>query len=104
MTKTQLEEKVADWVFRKTNSRIEFLSDEAIILLKEFGILSQDSQSILRVLPLDGAIKNLPITVQTLALQKSEYDFEEGYDKDIDQEIDAEYREEDTKRRSFGWF
>ena len=58
----------------------------------------------MHVLPLDAALKNLPITVQSLVLNRTEYDLEEGYDKDIIQETDAEYHDEDKKRRSFGWF
>ena len=102
-----LEKKIEEWVMKKTSAPVEFESDEAVNLLKEFGILSEDYDQNMHVLPLDGAMRNLPLTPQTLAGPRiEEYDIVEGYEREVPQEFESEedYKKDAKKRKRFGWF
>jgi hypothetical protein len=104
MPQNLLESRIQDWVYTKTKTQIHFNADQCIQVLTDFGILSEDYDRNLHVLPLDGAARNLPLTMQTMSMRKEEYDIVEGYDKDIMQETDEEYKHQENKRKLFGWF
>ena len=99
-----LERRIEEWVKDKTRSQIEFESDEAVKLLREFGILSEDINGDLYVLPMDASLRNLPHTSRSITDRIEEYDIVEGYDRDILDEQEEEYKSEETKRRKYGWF
>jgi hypothetical protein len=98
-----LEQRVEQWIAKKTGVRLEFESDEAVDLLKHFGVLSKTGD-ILHVLPLDSALRCLPITPQSLIARSAEADLKEGYDRDEYLETEHEYKEEEKRSRRFGWF
>ena len=104
MPQSLLENNIQDWVYRKTKAKIRFHADDCVKVLADFGILSIDYDNNLHVLPLEGAAKNLPLTMQTLSTRKEEYDIVEGYDRAILEETDEEYKKEEKKRKLFGWF
>ena len=99
-----LEKRIEEYVHEKTGQRIKFDSSEAIRILKELGIMSEDYNSHLHVLSLDAAMRNLPLTAQSLVARFEEYDVVEGYDRSIYDEKESEYKEEEKKRRKYGWF
>ena len=104
MSAGQLESKIEDWIFTKTGSKVEFDSDESVKILTDFGLLSQGEDDQLHVLPLEGAMRNLPQQPQSISARSDEYDIVEGYDKDITDESEADYKREAKKRKKFGWF
>ncbi|KAL8603060.1 hypothetical protein ACOMHN_015625 [Nucella lapillus] len=97
-----LESKVEQWIDAKTGVCLEFESSEAVRLLKSFGILSESTDK-LTVLPLDAALRCLPITPQSLIARSSEADITEGYDRDEYLETEHEYKEEEKRSSRFGW-
>lgn len=99
-----LERRIEEWVKEKTGCEVEFESDEALKLLKEFGILSEDLNGDLFVLPMDAALRNLPLGTRSITDRIEEYDIVEGYDRDILDEQEDEYKSEETKRKKYGWF
>ncbi len=99
-----LERRVEDWVRDKTGCVIEFDAGEALKFLREFGILSEDLNGDLFVLPMDSSLRNLPITARSITDRIEEYDIVEGYDRDITDEPEEEYKSEETKRKKYGWF
>ena len=50
------------------------------------------------------AIRNLPIHTQSLIARSHEHDLVEGYDRHVTHETEVEYKEEEHKRRKYGWF
>lgn len=106
MNEVELKRRIEDWVQKKTGTSLDFESTEAVSLLKEFGILNEDYDKNMYVLPLDGAMRNLPITPQTMAPRIEEYDIVEGYEREIPQELESEddYKKDAKKRKLFGWF
>ncbi len=99
-----VEKRIEEWVQEKTGHKIEFESDEAVKLLTEFGLLSEDYNSDLHVLPLDAAMRNLPLAPRSIVSRVDEYDIVEGYDRDITEESEEEYKTEEKKRKKYGWF
>ena len=99
-----LERRIEEWVKEKTGCKVEFESDEAVKLLREFGILSEDINGDFYVLPMDASLRNLPQTARSITDRIEEYDIVEGYDRDILDEQEEEYKSEDTKRKKYGWF
>ncbi|XP_076470686.1 transmembrane protein 143-like [Babylonia areolata] len=97
-----LESKIEQWIESKTGVQLEFESSEAIRLLKSFGILSESTEK-LSVLPLESALRCLPITPQSLIARSSEADITEGYDRDEYLETEHEYKEEEKRSSRFGW-
>lgn len=105
MTASLLERRVEEWVHSKTGSLIQFESIEAVNLLREFGILSEDYETNLHVLPLEAATRNLPQTPQSLTSRIEESDIVEGYDREPEEEDEKEYRMfEKTYRKYFKWY
>lgn len=88
----------------KTKAEVHFDSTEAAHLLTELGLLSKDLEENYHVMALEAAIRNLPQTPQSITARADEYDIVEGYDKDPTDESESEYKEEEKKRRFFGWF
>ncbi len=99
-----VEKRIEEWVREKTGHKIEFESDEAVKLLTEFGLLSEDYNADLHVLPLDAAMRNLPLAPRSIVSRVDEYDFVEGYDRDITEESEEDYKTEEKKRKKYGWF
>ena len=99
----KLESTIEDWVHQKTGCRIEFDSEEPLKLLKDFGIASESDEQF-NVLPLSSAMQMLPKRASSIADRVEEYDIVEGYDRDITDENENDYKEEEKKRRTFGWF
>ena len=105
MTAAMMERKIEEWVLMKTGTRIEFESGEALQLLRDFGILSEDYETNLHVLGLDAAMRNLPRAPQTLVARGQESDMLEGYDREPEVEDEAQYKEDEkTYRKYFKWF
>ncbi len=104
MSQARLENEVKDWVLRKTGTNIHFQAAEAVKALKDFGLLSEDYEGNLHVLPLDAAVRLLPQQAQSLTSRINEYDIVEGYDRHIVEEREDEYKAEEKKRKKFGWF
>ncbi len=99
-----MENRITDWVQQKTGQKIAFDSTEACKLLTDFGLLSEDLNLNLYVLTLDGAMRNLPQTPQSVTARVEEYDIVEGYDRDITDENEQDYKDEEKKRKKYGWF
>ena len=99
-----LEKRVEEFVQEKTGQRVRFDSSEALRILKELGLATEDYDTNLHVLNIDAAMRNLPLTAQTLVSRMSEYDIVEGYDRNVLDETEEDYREEEKKRRKYGWF
>lgn len=97
----QLEIRIQDWVLQKTNCEVKFDTTEALALLKEMGLLSEDYEKNLHVLALEAAIRNLPLTPQSVIDRAQEFDQLEGYDR---YDMDDEHKEEEKKRKLYGWF
>ena len=98
-----LETRVEEWVKSKTGAKVEFDSSEGIHILKTFGLLSEvDSK--LNVLPLEAALRCLPITPQSIVARAAEADLHEGYDRDMYLETEHEYKEEEKRTSRYGWF
>ena len=104
MPSIQLERRIEEWVENKTGNRVRFESAEAMQLLRELGLLSVDLNNCLHVLPLDAALRNLPQTLQTLIPRVHEQDLVEGYDHEITEEPEEDYKREEKKRKKYGWF
>ena len=102
MTAPQLEQRIEEWVLHRTANKVRFDSTEAISLLRELGLLNEDpATQELHVLNIMAAINNLPITPQSVIERAEEFDQLEGYDRS---NPDDEFRQEETKRRGYGWF
>ena len=104
ISQLMLERRIEEWVKEKTGHKVEFESDEAAKLLREFGILSEDINGDLYVLPMDASLRNLPQAARSITDRIEEYDIVEGYDRDILDEQDEEYKSEEKKRKKYGWF
>ena len=104
MPRERLVHIVEDWVYQKTGTRVTFDPTDALSLLEELGILSQDYEQNLHVLPVESAIRNLPIRPQSLIARETEHDVMEGYDRHVSEEKEEEYKEEEKKRKKYGWF
>ena len=105
MNTSLLQRRVEEWVHSKTGSHIEFESSEAVSLFRDFGILSEDLERNLHVLPLEVALRNLPQTPQTLTSRIEESDILEGYDREPEEEKESEYKlYEKMYRKYFKWF
>lgn len=98
-----LEERIEEWIKKLSGSDIEFESQEAIHLLKKFGIVSEQDGK-LHVLPLRAAWRNLPQQPQSLVARALEIDLEEGYDRDTFMETEEQYEKEDKIQKRIGWF
>ncbi len=99
-----LERRIEDWVQQNTGYSVDFEADEAVKLLTEFGIVREDDDADLFVLPLPAALRNLPLASRSITDRIEEYDIVEGYDRDIMDEPEEEYKAEDKKRKKYGWF
>lgn len=99
-----LEQQIENWIYDKTKLHIDFDCDEAVNLLKSFGLVSE-SDDVLNVLPLAISLRHLPQQPQVL-LQGSESDVSdiEGYDRDAYVESEKELKRDDDKSRKYGWF
>ena len=103
MTVNDLEAKIVSWVYEITKTKIELDSSEAIQLLKQFGILSEEDNK-LYVLSLDAARRNLPQQPQSLVARATESDLSEGYDRDVFIETDEQYDRRAKREKAYGWF
>ena len=103
VTDVALERTVQLWVEVKTGVKLQFDSSEGIAMLKSFGLLRKDCGS-LNVLPIEAALRMLPITPQSLVARSSEADLYEGYDRDEYLETEHEYKEEQKRSSRYGWF
>ena len=93
-----------EWVKNKTGvTGLEFDSSEGIHILKSFGLLNE-SNGKLHVLPLEAALRCLPITPQSLVARALEADLHEGYDRNMYLETEHEYKEEEKRTSRYGWF
>ncbi|CAL1547550.1 unnamed protein product [Lymnaea stagnalis] len=104
LTKKSLEEQIEKWVEQKTGVKLEFNSSEAILILKNLGLLSEKNQK-LQVLTLDSAVRILPQSPPSvIARRAAESDITEGYDRDEYLETEEEYKAEEKKASRYGWF
>ncbi|ESO98305.1 hypothetical protein LOTGIDRAFT_231385 [Lottia gigantea] len=103
LTTLQLEKMVENWIETTTGVKLEFDSTEAITLLKQFGLLHERGDK-LHVQSIHSALSYLPLSPQTIVARAREADIGEGYDRDIYLETEEEYKEEDKKSKSIGWF
>ena len=88
----------------KTKKKVSFDSGEPARILTDLGILSKDLNENYHVLSLDAALRNLPQSPQSITSRTDESDVVEGYDRDVTEETDDEYKREEKKRKYFGWF
>ena len=84
ITSKVLELEIENWVRTKTNTEINFRSDQAIEFLRKLGIvLPEDSSrpNLLQVIPMKQVIGILPKISRALSEKNEEWDLIEGYDK-----------------------
>ena len=75
-------------MYQKTGATVRYDSADAIRFLSELGLLQKDFENNLSVLPLDTAMRNLPLSIQSLVDRDDETDIVEGYDRDaFDREV-----------------
>ncbi|XP_052232684.1 transmembrane protein 143-like isoform X1 [Dreissena polymorpha] len=103
LSRLQLEERVEQYIYKVTGTQVEVDSAEAIMLLKKFGIVSEQDDK-LHVLPLKAAMRNLPQQPQSLVARASEGDIAEGYDRDVFAETEEQYEKEEQVQKRVGWF
>ncbi|KAK6185030.1 hypothetical protein SNE40_007356 [Patella caerulea] len=103
ITALTVEKSVEKWLQSKTGVVLDFDSSEAVVLLKNFGLLSESADK-LHVLSLDAAFRNLPQKPQSIVARALEVDISEGYDRDEYLETEKEYAEEEKKSNKYGWF
>lgn len=101
MTQGILEDKIEDWVLRKTGTKVKFDATEAIQLLSSYGILTKDSENNLFVQPLSVAQNYLPVSSQSVAPREQDFDSVEAFEYE---ETAESYQAEAKKQRRFGWF
>ncbi|XP_074644094.1 transmembrane protein 143-like isoform X2 [Tubulanus polymorphus] len=99
----QLEYLVENWISEKAGVRIEFDSEEAVNVLKGFGLLSEVDDKLF-VLPLETASRHLPQQPESIILRDDEIDDIEGYDREKYRETETKLKDEEKKARRFGWF
>jgi len=84
LTTKILELEIENWVRMKTNTNINFNSDQAIEFLRKLGILLSDDSSRstrLQVIPFKQVVGILPKISRGLSEKNEEWDLIEGYDK-----------------------
>ena len=99
-----LERHVREWLEKKTGQRVVFDSAESVSLLTELGLLSEDFEKQLHVVPLEAALRNLPHPPPSLTPRTLESDLAEGYDRDISEESEEEYKLDWRKKLKIRWF
>ena len=78
----------------KTGASVRFDATDALKFLSDLGLLQKDYNNCLSVLPLDTAMRQLPLSVQTLVDRDDETDIVEGYDRDaFDREVVGVHKE-----------
>lgn len=101
---SEIETEVENWIEKKTGVRLNFDSEEAVMLLKNLGLLYEKDDKF-HVLVLDAANRILPQSPQSsIAKGATQTDILEGFDRDEYLETEDEYKEEESKRRKYGWF
>lgn len=86
-----------------SGTEVEFESQEAVHLLKRFGIVSEHEDR-LHVLPLKAAWRLLPQQPQSLVARSMEADLEDGYDRDVFVETEEQYEKGDKLQKRIGWY
>jgi len=79
-----LELEIENWIRMKTNTNINFKSDQAIEFLRKLGIILPEDPSRpcrLHVIPFKQVVGILPKISRTLSEKNEEWDLIEGYDK-----------------------
>ncbi|XP_013062063.2 transmembrane protein 143-like [Biomphalaria glabrata] len=104
LTKKELEEQVSKWVDQRTGVQLEFNATEAVLILKNLGLLTEKNDR-LHVLTLEAAARILPQSLPSvIARRATEADITEGYDRDEYLETEAEYKTEEKQTSRYGWF
>ena len=84
LTSKILELEIENWIRTKTNTNINFNSEQALEFLRKLGILLPDDPSRsgrLQVIPIKQVVGILPQISRTLSEKNEEWDLIEGYDK-----------------------
>jgi hypothetical protein len=84
LTAKILELEIENWIRTKTNTNINFNSDQAIEFLRKLGILLPEDpsrSSRLQVIPFKQVVGILPKISRALSEKNEEWDLIEGYDK-----------------------
>ncbi|CAF0738976.1 unnamed protein product [Didymodactylos carnosus] len=106
LTVKTLEIGIENWLREKTNSIVNFSSEQSIEFLRTLGILQQkgnDTIEKLNVIPIRHAVGILPMINRTLSEKNEEMDLIEGYDKKY-YEIDWKTMlYEDKQLKKGGW-
>ncbi|XP_060080669.1 transmembrane protein 143-like [Ylistrum balloti] len=79
LTQAELKRKIEDWITGKTEVNAEFDSQEALTLLKNYGIV-QEKENKLHVVSLATAIRSMPQRPDTLLMRELESDRVEDHD------------------------
>ncbi|KAH9503543.1 hypothetical protein Btru_068153 [Bulinus truncatus] len=104
LSKKDLEERVASWVEKCTGVQLDFNSTEAILILKNLGLITEKNNKF-DVLTLTAATRILPQSPPSvIARRATEADITEGYDRDEYLETEEEYKAEEKQTSRYGWF
>ena len=106
LTSKVLELEVENWIRTKTNTHINFNSEQAMEFLRKLGIVLPDDSTRpgrVQVIPLKQVVGILPKISRSLSEKNEEWDLIEGYDKKYFEVDWKNVLDEDKLLKKGGW-